>query len=77
MLNVIDSLNTAPPETLTIGGTLQQASDGTSPIGAIFRAYSAAVSTGQTTGAVGNAHPGIRTVDIGLKSSIIGVILIL
>jgi hypothetical protein len=69
----VGELCAAPPETLTVGGVIQQAPDGTSPTGAVWRVYTAHDSETQLNGVVDVAVPGLWTGDMGSKAASIGV----
>jgi hypothetical protein len=73
MLAAVTELRAAPPDTLTVGGTVQQAADGTSPSGVVWRAYAAGESGEQVGGAVSAALPDLWTGDIGAKVSSLAV----
>ena len=69
MLAGVDRLRAAPPATLTVGGTVQQATDGTSPSGAVWRAYAAGSSAERADGTVSATLPGLWMSDFGSQVS--------
>ncbi len=73
MFAAVGALRAEPPETLAVGGTVQQAADGTSPSGAVWRAYADGASAEQVDGTVSATLPGLWTGDIGAKVSGLGV----
>jgi len=73
MLAAVGELRAAPPETLTVGGEVQQAADGTSPSGAVWRAYAVGATVEQVEGTVSASLPGLWTGDMGAEVAGLGV----
>ena len=69
MLAGAGQLRAAPPATLTVGGTVQQATDGTGPGGAVWRVHIAGDSGQQAGGTVGDLLPTLWAGDMGAISS--------
>ena len=69
MLSTVGALRAVPPATLTVGGTVQQAADGTSPSGAVWRAYAAGSSAERADGTVSATLPGLWMSDFGAQVS--------
>ena len=76
LLAAVGQLRAAPPATLTVGGTVQQAADGTSPSGAVWRAYAAGSSAERADGTVSTPlpwMPGLWMGDLGAQAADLGV----